>query len=41
MGYAFSKYSIGKMEKLFAAADKNMYQDKKAKKEQKLIQLGL
>jgi diguanylate cyclase (GGDEF)-like protein/PAS domain S-box-containing protein len=40
MGYAFSKHSIGKMESLFAEADKNMYQDKYAKKEQNLIKLG-
>jgi hypothetical protein len=29
------------MENLFAEADKNMYQDKNAKKEQNLIKLGL
>jgi diguanylate cyclase (GGDEF)-like protein/PAS domain S-box-containing protein len=41
MGYAFSEHSIGKMENLFAEADKNMYQNKNAKKEQNLIKLGL
>lgn len=40
MGYAFSKHSIGKMEDLFAEADKNMYQDKRTKKNQNLIKLG-
>lgn len=40
MGYAFSKYSIGKMEELLAEADRNMYQDKRVKKGQNLIKLG-
>lgn len=40
IGYAFSKHSIGKMESLFVEADKNMYQDKKAKKEQNPIKLS-
>ncbi|MEM1501885.1 hypothetical protein RG959_00535 [Domibacillus sp. 8LH] len=38
--YAVSDHSIGKMEILFAEADKNMYEDKEAKKEQHRIKLG-
>jgi diguanylate cyclase (GGDEF)-like protein/PAS domain S-box-containing protein len=40
MGYVFNEHSIGKMENLFAEADKNMYQDKYAKKEQNIMKLG-
>ncbi|WP_100402866.1 sensor domain-containing diguanylate cyclase [Bacillus sp. FJAT-42315] len=38
MGHAFSKQSIGKMESLFAEADKKMYQNKREKKGQYLMQ---
>jgi diguanylate cyclase (GGDEF)-like protein/PAS domain S-box-containing protein len=33
IGFAFSEHSIGKMESLYAEADKNMYLNKRARKE--------
>ncbi|MCI2253902.1 hypothetical protein L2D08_05945 [Domibacillus sp. PGB-M46] len=39
IGYAVSGHSIGQMDMLFAEADKNTYEDKKAKKEQHQIKL--
>lgn len=39
IGYAVSGHSIGQMDILFAEADKNTYEDKKAKKEQHQIKL--
>jgi diguanylate cyclase (GGDEF)-like protein/PAS domain S-box-containing protein len=39
IGYAFSHHSIGKMEDLFTEADKNMYFEKRLKKNNMLHQL--
>lgn len=38
-GYAYHEHSIGKMEDLLSEADKNMYQNKRTRKDRKLFML--